>query len=219
MKKIKEESEFFSALLDLLSAQLGSSCELVLYDLTGSAPELVDIRNGQLSGGTAGIYQDLVRVQTGWPFENSREAYNIISTLDNGTLLRCSATCIYDDGGKPIGCICLNQDITKSLEAERLIHNLNQYHGDAGSTFVSGINDVLENLISEASDQIGVPYDEMTKENRIEFIRFLDQRGAFLVTKAGDRICSLLGISKYTMYSYLDIARNIVVQRASTPRK
>ena len=152
-------------------------------------------------------------------FENNEKAYNIISTLDNGMVLRCSATCIYGDDDTPIGCICLNQDITKSLEAERLIHNLNQYHGDAGSTFASGINSVLENLISEASNQIGVPYSEMTKENRIEFIRFLDQRGAFLVTKAGDRICSLLGISKYTMYSYLDIARNVVTQRTGTPRK
>ena len=48
----------------------------------------------------------------------------------------------------------------------------------------------------------------MTKEDRIKFIRFLDQHGAFLVTKAGDKICSLLGISKYTMYTYLDIARS-----------
>ena len=219
MKTVKEEYEFFSSLLDLLSAQLGSCSELALYDLTGPAPELVDIRNGQISSGTAGIYQDLVRAHGDWPFENNEKAYNIISTLDNGMVLRCSATCIYGDDDTPIGCICLNQDITKSLEAERLIHNLNQYHGDAGSTFASGINSVLENLISEASNQIGVPYSEMTKENRIEFICFLDQRGAFLVTKAGDRICSLLGISKYTMYSYLDIARNVVTQRTGTPRK
>ncbi len=209
MKTIKEERTFFSSLLTMLSAQMGSNAELVLYDLTGSAPELIDIRNGHISGGTAGIYNDLLCAQGGWPFSSGQKPYNIICTLENGSILRCSATCIYSDEGVPIGCICLNQDITKTLDAERLIHNLNQYHGDPGSTFSSDINSVLENLIFEASTQIGVPYSEMTKENRIEFIRFLDQRGAFLVTKAGDRICSLLGISKYTMYSYLDIARNI----------
>ena len=186
MKTIEEERAFFSSLLTLLSAQMGSNTEVVLYDLTGSAPKLIDIRNGHISGGAAGLYDDLLCAQGNWPFRS-------------GLVLRCSATCIYSDVGIPIGCICLNQDITRTLDAERLIHNLNQYHGDPGSTFSSDINGVLENLIFEASNKIGVPYNEMTKENRIEFIRFLDQRGAFLVTKAGDRICSLLGISKYTM--------------------
>lgn len=207
MKTVKEEQAFFSSLFNLLSAQLGPDSELVLYDLTSPVPELIDIRNGQVSGGTAGIYDELVRCHGSWPF-NTKTLNNIICTLDNGCILRCSAVCIYSDDDNPIGCICLNQNISRTLEAERLIHNLNQYHGDSGSTFASDINSVLENLIAEASNQIGVSYSDMTKEDRIEFIRYLDQRGAFLVTKAGDRICALLGISKYTMYAYLDIARN-----------
>ena len=208
MKTVKDERAFFSSLFNLLSSHLGADSELVLYDLTSTTPELIDIRNGQISGGKAGIYDELVRAQGGWPFPENRTTCNLIYTLNGGSVRRCSAMCIYDDNGSPIGCICLNQDITRTLEAERLIHNLNQYHGDAGSTFTSDINTVLENLLSEVSEQIGVPYNEMTKEDRIEYIRLLDQRGAFLVTKAGDRICSLLSISKYTMYAYLDIARN-----------
>ncbi|MCI8512218.1 MAG: transcriptional regulator [Lachnospiraceae bacterium] len=35
----------------------------------------------------------------------------------------------------------------------------------------------------------------------------LSHGGAFLVTKSGNRICALLDISKYTLYSYLDIIR------------
>ena len=42
-----QERAFFSSLLTLLSAQMGSNTEVVLYDLTGSAPKLIDIRNGQ----------------------------------------------------------------------------------------------------------------------------------------------------------------------------
>ena len=34
--------------------------------------------------------------------------------------------------------------------------------------------------------------------------RFLNQNGAFLVTKSGDKIARYFGISKYTLYSYID---------------
>ena len=47
----------------------------------------------------------------------------------------------------------------------------------------------------------------MDRAQRIEVVRYLDQHGAFLVTKAGERIANLLGISKYTLYSYLDTVR------------
>ncbi len=33
---------------------------------------------------------------------------------------------------------------------------------------------------------------------------FLNQNGAFLVTKSGDKIAKYFGISKYTLYSYID---------------
>ena len=47
----------------------------------------------------------------------------------------------------------------------------------------------------------------MTKEDKIHFIQLLDQKGALLISKSGERICSYLGISKFTLYKYLDIAR------------
>jgi len=35
----------------------------------------------------------------------------------------------------------------------------------------------------------------------------LDKKGVFLITKAGERICDALSISKFTLYNYLDILR------------
>ena len=53
------------------------------------------------------------------------------------------------------------------------------------------------------------PPEEMSKSEKVEFIRFLDEKGAFLITKSGERICELLEISKFTFYSYLEKSRNI----------
>ena len=48
----------------------------------------------------------------------------------------------------------------------------------------------------------------MTREEKIEFVRRLNNRGAFLITKSGERVQEFLGISKYTLYKYLEIANS-----------
>lgn len=208
MKCICDELPFFSALFDLLESNLGATAELVLYDLsTAPSPAIVDIRNGSISGGAVGFGQKLLEQKPNvWPFQEYRKTFNSIHTTSSNRVLRCSAMCIYNDEDLPIGCICINQDITKTLEVERAFHNLHQYHNDSAAP-TTDIGNVLEALLEEAAAQQNVPVSEMNKEQKIEFIRYLDQHGAFLVTKAGDKVCSLLGISKYTMYAYLDIAR------------
>jgi putative ABC transport system permease protein len=66
------------------------------------------------------------------------------------------------------------------------------------------INDMLEDLIQQSVALIGKPVALMTKEDKVRAIRFLNQNGAFLVTKSGDKIAKYFGISKYTLYSYID---------------
>ena len=40
--------------------------------------------------------------------------------------------------------------------------------------------------------------------DKIKAIQFLNKAGAFLVTKSGDKVAKYFGISKYTLYSYID---------------
>ena len=48
------------------------------------------------------------------------------------------------------------------------------------------------------------PVAMMNKEDKVRAIRYLNDAGAMLIIKSGDRISSYFGISKYTLYSYLD---------------
>ena len=45
----------------------------------------------------------------------------------------------------------------------------------------------------------------MTKEEKTAAIQFLNDSGAFLITKSGDKVSKYFGISKYTLYSYIDV--------------
>ena len=45
----------------------------------------------------------------------------------------------------------------------------------------------------------------MNREDKIRFVRYLDQKGAFLITKSSERVYEYLNISRYTLYNYLDL--------------
>ena len=51
---------------------------------------------------------------------------------------------------------------------------------------------------------VGKPVALMDREDKRRAIRFLSDSGALLITKAGDRIAAAFGISKFTLYNYLD---------------
>ncbi|MNV90131.1 hypothetical protein D3C71_1844830 [compost metagenome] len=48
----------------------------------------------------------------------------------------------------------------------------------------------------------------MTKEDKMRMIQLLDAKGAFLIKKGGEKICTYLNISKYTLYSHLEEGKN-----------
>ena len=55
---------------------------------------------------------------------------------------------------------------------------------------------------------MGKPVAMMNKDDKITAIQFLNNAGAFLVTKSGDKVSKYFGISKYTLYSYIDAKKD-----------
>ena len=55
---------------------------------------------------------------------------------------------------------------------------------------------------------MGKPVAMMNKDDKIKAIQFLNSAGAFLITKSGDKVSRQFGISKYTLYNYMDASRS-----------
>ena len=62
-------------------------------------------------------------------------------------------------------------------------------------------------MITEAMDAVGKPAPAMSKPDRIEVLRLLEARGAFHIKRAADRVSARLGVSRVTVYGYLDEVR------------
>ena len=79
---------------------------------------------------------------------------------------------------------------------------------DASSSprrITTDVSQLLDQLIEQSVELVGVPAPLMNKEEKIRAINYLNDAGAFLITKSGDKVSKYFGISKYTLYSYVDI--------------
>ena len=211
MKNIQENLPFFRQLLDMLERQFGPNCEIVLHDLTQEyANTIVDIRNGHVTGRRVGDCGG------NWGLEVLRgtirdgDRHNYIIHGKEGNIVRSSSIFIKDEDGKIIGSLCINQDITETVRFEEYLHRYN-HHGPVASQahelFVNDVGQLLDNYFLQCRRMLGKDGAEMSKAEKLEVVRFLDRRGAFLITRSGDRTCEFLNISKFTLYNYLDAVR------------
>jgi len=200
---------FYTRLARGIAVQFGSSCEVVVHDLQAGDHEhsIVAIENGHVSGRKIGdgpshiVLQSLQNSEQ--PLED-RLAY--LTRTRDGKILKSSTIYIRDEEGKVIGIFGINFDISLlAAAADQLRAFTGTESGDAQAEPISmNIADLLDELIDQSARAVGKPAALMTKDDKIQFVRMLNDAGAFLITKSGPKVCQYLGISKYTLYSYLD---------------
>ena len=47
----------------------------------------------------------------------------------------------------------------------------------------------------------------MTRAEKQQLVRYLDERGAFALRRSVESVAETLGVSRFTVYNYLDAAR------------
>jgi predicted transcriptional regulator YheO len=206
----EDNKELVKQVFDLFAKHFGEDVELVLHDYSQDYEHsIVDIRNGHITGRQIGDTGDILGLEVLRGTVADGNSYNLTNYTDDDRILRSSTQFIKDKEGKVVACIAINQDVTKSVELERYLHRQNRTEENAhdGSVYRGDVNQMLAHLIEEAQYAIGKKPENMKREDKLAFIKYLDQRGAFLIAKSGANIAELLDISKYTFYSYLDAVR------------
>ena len=199
-----------------LAAQFGSNCEIVVHDLTAGSvnSSIVHIENGHITGrrigdGPSEAVLNAIRHQNG-PLPD-KLAY--LTKTDNGHILKSSTIYIHDETQKTRYILSINYDITTLLAIEGSLHSLtdctkpeeSKSSSDSPKRITHDVNELLDELIEQSVALVGTPVPLMNKDDKIKAINFLNDSGAFLITKSGDKIAKYFGISKYTLYSYVDI--------------
>lgn len=202
------DTELLVRIADGIAALIGESCEVSLYDLTKPECSIVHIVYGSVSerNKQSGISEAVLSALTNADVSD-RSPYIVTS---NGKTFKSSAIYIKDDYGAPIGVLAINIDITGSLQTyNKLAKFLNPVIEDKDSAVELITLDVchlLDELIERSVKASGANSPNyMTREQKISAVRYLQKHGAMLIKGSGDRISSYFGISKFTLYNYLDM--------------
>jgi predicted transcriptional regulator YheO len=214
--------ELLKQMAKALVVQFGNSCEVVIHDLTKKslAKSIVYIENGSVTHREIGDGPSLVVLETLKQKDPSkiRDHLGYLTKTADGKILKSSTIFVKEHDDGPIRYIfAINVDITDLLYIQDSIKALTSENTDSPPSLSkpsepakipTNVRDLLDELIAQSVALVGKPASLMTKDEKITAIQYLNNTGAFLITKAGDKISQYFGISKYTLYSYIKADQN-----------
>ena len=201
-----------------IARQFGNDCEVCIHDLQANDLEhtICYIINGHVSGRKIGDGASKIVLET---LEALKKGDNVSDHLgyrthtSDGRILKSSTIFLKDESGKYRFILGINHDMTDFINAQsalsNIVENIETTDEDIYGQIPLSVNDLLDNLIEQSVKLVGKTPALMTKDEKVKAIRFLQNAGAFLITRSGDKISQFFGISKFTLYSYIDQAKAV----------
>ena len=201
-----------------IARQFGNDCEVCIHDLQANDLEhtICYIINGHVSGRKIGDGASKIVLET---LEALKKGDNVSDHLgyrthtSDGRILKSSTIFLKDESGKYRFILGINHDMTNFINAQSALSNVVENIETTGEDIYGQIplrvNDLLDNLIEQSVKLVGKTPALMTKDEKVKAIKFLQDAGAFLITRSGDKISQFFGISKFTLYSYIDQAKAV----------
>ncbi|MCT4599064.1 MAG: helix-turn-helix transcriptional regulator [Vallitalea sp.] len=199
--------DFLKRLSKAIATHFGKDCEVVIHDLQTDKLQntILAIENGHVSNRKIGDGASHIVLETLNKKDNLQDSLGYLTKTHDGRIMKSSSIYIRDENEEPVAIFCINYDITQLIIAENSIKNLINHEDkkDEVNKIPSNVNNLLDDLIEQSVNIIGKPVALMTKEDKIKAIQFLNEAGAFLITKSGDKVANYFGISKYSIYNYI----------------
>ena len=194
-----------------LAIQFGPSCEVLIHDLQGDLDtSLVYIENGTITNrhvgdGPSHVVLDVLNYDDG-----SEGRFGYLTKTKDRRILKSSTMYIRDDNGNIEYLLGINQDITEFVMMHRSLESLigiGQAENGTVEKITTSVSELLDDLLLEAERLVGKPGPLMNKVERLKAISYLNEKGAFLISKSSEKIAEYFNISKFTLYSDLNTVK------------
>ncbi len=211
MGYVSDNLNLLSDIAKCIAMQFGENCEVVLHDLTLPYDQtIVAIWNGHVTGRKVGDGGTNAGLEILKGSVAPDDQYCYINTIPSGKILRSSSKYFRDEYGKVNGSLCINLDITDLVRCENVIHSLTSSSTaqteKTPELFIGNIDSLLEQMMHEAVLMTGKNPRELSKDEKVHVVHSLDRRGFFLIKKSAEKLADFLGLSRYSIYNYLNEA-------------
>lgn len=218
----------YKTLVEFLGFVLGPDYEVALHDLSDMSSSLVAIANGHVSGREIGAPLTSLALKMITDKRYSDKAYHVnyngITTEDK--VLRSSSMYIRNETNKIVGMLCINFDDSRYQELSTKLFQLchpdqfveqhiliqnsdlpteeeNNDQPAPPELFSHSITSIMESVILDEIQKVGIPANRLTKEEKIRIIGLLEEKGVFLLKGAIPYVAKVLHSSPATIYRYL----------------
>ena len=205
------ELELLKQMAHTIAMQFGKDCEVIIHDLTSKDMDhtIVHIENGHVTNGKLGDGPSAIVLETlHRDPEDIKDHYAYQIKTSDGKILKSTTTFVKGEDGEVHYIVAINYDISALLMIDASLQSLmhvEEQKQDEPTAIVGNVHDMLDSLIEQSVSLVGKPAALMNKEEKVRAIQFLNDAGAFLITKSGDKVAKYFGISKFTLYSYIDV--------------
>lgn len=195
-----EAFSFLDRLARGIAEMFGVSCETVIHDFSVPSHPVLAIYNGHISDRALGSTMDLTGLEQKIDFEG--DVVNLLATTPRGQQVKSTTFSLRgDDYHLALG---INYDFTPLAYANRALLDLMRTDVDFRSAVYQNRDTRISELFEQCADRIGKPVREMNKADRLRIVEMLAQQDAFSYRRAVPYVAAQLGVSRYTIYKYLD---------------
>ncbi len=198
-----EAFEFLDRAARGIAEMFGSSCETLVHDMGIPSHPILSIYNGHVSGRTVGSTMDILGTNRELDVEASTsDQVNLYATTPSGAQIKSSTFHLMgEDYNLGLG---INFDYTSLVYANRILVDLMSAEADLKSALFQGGDNALGDLFEECLAAVGKPVDSLGKSGRLKLVALMEQKNAFSYRKSVPFVAKRLGVSRYTVYKYLD---------------
>lgn len=220
-------------ILDVIGCAVGDNVEVVLHDLRKPEHSIVKIVNGQVSQRAVGDSilsgpdrdKGFAKLLENLPDNDARAPHLVISDYQaftrDGRALRSSTVIFRDSSGTFFASLCINADLSTVLDAHRLLESMmgrpQAPVAEPVHESTLGIDQLMEEVVSESVRKFGKPVAAMSKDEKVQAVDDMMHRGLFIVKGGVERAAQALGVTRFTIYNYLDTLKSRADEAPSPP--
>lgn len=220
---IEEMILMLSATVRALGSVLPGNSEIVLHDLRNPAFSIAEIVNAQVTGRKKGE-SVLAGMRTDRAFisamETRQERFSLLLDYEtltrDGNPLRSSTVLYRDSNGKPYAALCINVNNAGIDDAVKLLRSLTGYRSEHPAEAAAmppeaghdNIEDLMRDIISNTAALNTGSGRAHSKRTNLLAVKNMQEKGLFLIKGGVEKAAAALGVTRYTIYNYLDELKN-----------